>query len=145
MAQQAPWGFSRQECWSGLPCPPPEDIPNGGIESSLPHCRWILYRLSHQGSPHMPCQITAFLTLRIFKSLKCFIQSSLLLFFFFLAMLCRLWDLSPLTRAQTHDLLQWKHGVLTTGSPGMSHGSCALVLKTTSALYHQVPCRLTLG
>jgi len=26
-------GFlSRQECWSGLPCPPPGDLPNTGIE-----------------------------------------------------------------------------------------------------------------
>ena len=27
-----PWGFSRQEYWSGLPSPPPGDLPNGGIE-----------------------------------------------------------------------------------------------------------------
>ena len=26
------WRFSRQEYWSGLPCPPPEDLPNLGIE-----------------------------------------------------------------------------------------------------------------
>ena len=25
-------GFSRQEYWSGLPCPPPGDLPNLGIE-----------------------------------------------------------------------------------------------------------------
>ena len=25
-------GFSRQEIWSGLPCPPPGDLPNPGIE-----------------------------------------------------------------------------------------------------------------
>ena len=25
-------GFSRQEYWSGLPCPPPEDLPDPGIE-----------------------------------------------------------------------------------------------------------------
>ena len=25
-------GFSRQECWSGLPFPPPRDLPNPGIE-----------------------------------------------------------------------------------------------------------------
>ena len=25
-------GFSRQECWSGLPCPPPGDLPEPGIE-----------------------------------------------------------------------------------------------------------------
>ena len=33
--------------WSGLPCPPPGDLPNPG----LLHCRWILYCLSHQESP----------------------------------------------------------------------------------------------
>ena len=26
-------GFSRQEYWSGLPCPPPGDLPNSGIKS----------------------------------------------------------------------------------------------------------------
>ena len=25
-------GFSRQEHWSGLPCPPPGDLPNPGID-----------------------------------------------------------------------------------------------------------------
>ena len=25
--------FSKQECWSGLPCPPPGDLPNPGIKS----------------------------------------------------------------------------------------------------------------
>ena len=34
LAHQAPlsMGFSRQEYWSGLPCPPPWDLPNSGIE-----------------------------------------------------------------------------------------------------------------
>ena len=27
-----PWGFSRKEYWSGLPYPPPGDLPNPGIE-----------------------------------------------------------------------------------------------------------------
>ena len=27
-------GFSRQEYWSGLPCPPPGDLPKPGIEST---------------------------------------------------------------------------------------------------------------
>ena len=27
-----PWGFSRQEYWNGLPCSPPGDLPNSGIE-----------------------------------------------------------------------------------------------------------------
>jgi len=28
--------FSRQEYWSGLPCPPPGDLPNPGIEPKSP-------------------------------------------------------------------------------------------------------------
>ena len=34
VARQAPlsMGFSRQEYWSGLPCPPPGDLPYPGIE-----------------------------------------------------------------------------------------------------------------
>ena len=31
-----PWGFSRQEHWSGLPCPPPGDLPNPGIKPRSP-------------------------------------------------------------------------------------------------------------
>ena len=31
-----PWRFSRQEHWSGLPCPPPADLPNPGIEARSP-------------------------------------------------------------------------------------------------------------
>ena len=31
-----PWGFSRQESWSRLPCPPPEDHPNSGMEPRSP-------------------------------------------------------------------------------------------------------------
>ena len=27
-----PWGFSSQQYWSGLPCPPPGDLPNPGIK-----------------------------------------------------------------------------------------------------------------
>ena len=29
-------GFSRQECWNGLPCPPPGDLPDPGIEPVSP-------------------------------------------------------------------------------------------------------------
>ena len=31
-----PWGFSRQEYWTGLPCPPPGDLPNPRIEPRSP-------------------------------------------------------------------------------------------------------------
>ena len=40
VAHQAPLsvGFSRQEDWNGLPCPPPGDLPDPGIEpASLTH------------------------------------------------------------------------------------------------------------
>ena len=66
-AHQVPWskGFSRQEYWSGLPFPSPlgrntgvdnqsllQGIsPTQGLNPCLLHCRWILYRLNHQGSP----------------------------------------------------------------------------------------------
>ena len=38
VAHQAPlsMGFSRQECWSGLPFPTPWDLPNPGIEPGSP-------------------------------------------------------------------------------------------------------------
>ena len=37
-AREAPlsMGFSRQEYWSGLPCPPPGDLSNPGIEPISP-------------------------------------------------------------------------------------------------------------
>ena len=52
VADQAPlsMGFCRQEYWSGLPCPPPGDLPYLGSNLGLPHCRRRLYCLSHQGS-----------------------------------------------------------------------------------------------
>ena len=31
-----PLGFSRQEHWSGLPCPPPADLPKPGIKPGSP-------------------------------------------------------------------------------------------------------------
>ena len=31
-----PWGFFRQEHWSGLPYPPPGDLPDPGIEPTSP-------------------------------------------------------------------------------------------------------------
>ena len=38
VAYQAPlsMGFSRQEYWSGLPCPPPGDLPDPGVEPESP-------------------------------------------------------------------------------------------------------------
>ena len=49
---QAPlsMGFSRQEYFSGFPCPPPGDLPNPGIEPVSPVLRADSLPLSHQGS-----------------------------------------------------------------------------------------------
>ena len=48
-----PRGLSRQEYLSGLPCPPLGVFPTQGSNPGLLHCRWILYCLSHQGSPRI--------------------------------------------------------------------------------------------
>ena len=56
VARQVPlsMGFSRQESWSGLSCPPPGDLPNPGTESRSPvppALQADSLPLSHQGSP----------------------------------------------------------------------------------------------
>ena len=40
-------GFSRQEYWSGLLCPPPGDLPNPGIEPAFPSLQVDSLLLSH--------------------------------------------------------------------------------------------------
>ena len=42
-------GFPRQEYWSGLPFPPPEDLPDPGIEPMSPALQADSLPLSHQG------------------------------------------------------------------------------------------------
>ena len=49
-APQSVW-FPRQEYWSGLPCPPPGDLAEPGIESVSPALQVDTLPLSHQGSP----------------------------------------------------------------------------------------------
>ena len=43
--------FSRQEYWSGLPCPPPGDLPDPGIKPMFPASQADSLLLSHLGSP----------------------------------------------------------------------------------------------
>ena len=47
-------GFSRQENWSGLPCPSPGDLPDPGTEHGSPSLQadffFFFYHLSHWGS-----------------------------------------------------------------------------------------------
>ena len=49
-----PWGFFRQIHLRGLPCPPPEDLPEPGIESVSPALQVDSLPLSHQESPFIP-------------------------------------------------------------------------------------------
>ena len=53
VAHQAPlsMGYSRQEDWSGLPCPPPGDLSDPGIKPTSPALQVVLHHLNHQGSP----------------------------------------------------------------------------------------------
>ena len=44
-------GLSRQECWSGLPCPPPGDLPDLGIKPGSLAFQAESLPLSHWGSP----------------------------------------------------------------------------------------------
>ena len=48
-------GFSRQECWRGLPCPPPGDLPDAGIKPmspAPPALQEDSLLLSHWGGPY---------------------------------------------------------------------------------------------
>ena len=46
-------GFSRQQCWSGLPFPSPGDLPNPGIEPRSSSLQVDFFQLSHKGSPRI--------------------------------------------------------------------------------------------
>ena len=44
-------GFSRQEYWSGFPCPPPGDLPDQGLNPHFLHWQMDSLPLSHLESP----------------------------------------------------------------------------------------------
>ena len=56
VARQAPlsMGFSRQEYWSGLPCPPPWKLSDPEIEPESPALQADSLPVSHQGNPIPP-------------------------------------------------------------------------------------------
>ena len=55
VARQAPlsMGFSRQEYWSGLPCPPPGDLPDPGIEPASPVLAARFFATELPGKPSL--------------------------------------------------------------------------------------------
>ena len=74
VACQAPlsMGSSRQEYWSGLPCPPPEDLPDSGMEAaSLVSCNGmrVLYHQCHLGRPSLRYLIS-YLKLKKLRKVK---------------------------------------------------------------------------
>ena len=46
-----PWGFSRQEYWSRLSCPPPGEFPNPGIKPRSPTLQVDCLPADPQGKP----------------------------------------------------------------------------------------------
>ena len=56
IANQAPlsMGFSRQEYWSGLPFPPPGDLPDPGIELRSPALQADALTSEPPGKPKAP-------------------------------------------------------------------------------------------
>ena len=63
VAPQAPlsMGFSRQEYWNGLPCPPPRDLPNTGIKPCLLHWQVESLTLVPPGKPGISGQTSELL------------------------------------------------------------------------------------
>ena len=62
VAGQAPLstGFSRQEYWSGLPCPPPGDLLNPGIEPTYATLTGKFLTTEPPGKPHYYYYTTVF-------------------------------------------------------------------------------------
>ena len=74
-----PWGFSRQESWSGLPRPPPGALPDPGMEPVLCLCTCRRALEQRLGSPRGAsinetgrCCRSAFSALRRGHTLPCF-------------------------------------------------------------------------
>ena len=50
-----PWGFSRQEYWSGLSCPPPGDLPKPGIKGRSLTLQAVSLPAELPGKPSFHC------------------------------------------------------------------------------------------
>ena len=53
-----PWGFSRPECWGGLPGPPPGDLPHPGIKPRSRALQANSLPSEPPGEPSTPCVVT---------------------------------------------------------------------------------------
>ena len=108
MAFQAPLSmrFSKQEYWSGLPFPSPDNLPNPGIEgmsltSPAAALAGRFFTTSTTWEAQKPSLETSFnFCFHVFKLYFC------IYFSFLLALLCGMQDLSSLTRHWT--LCPWR-------------------------------------
>ena len=65
--QAPPWvGFSKQEYWSGLPCPPPGNLPNPGIEPRSPTLQADSLPSEPPGKPAINIQNTIYYNLHTY-------------------------------------------------------------------------------
>ena len=68
-----PWGFSRQDYWSGLPCLPPRDLPNPGIKPRSPTLQADSLPAELPGKPHVSLSSTLIHSIHsIYRSLFSF-------------------------------------------------------------------------
>ena len=65
VACQAPlsMGFFRQEYWNGLPCPPPEDLPDPGIKAMSPLLTGEFFSTEPPGKPRYVNDLTKIISL----------------------------------------------------------------------------------
>ena len=83
VACQAPlsMGLSRQEYWSGLPFPPPGDLPNQGNEPRFPTLQGNSLPAEPPGKPCFPQYCTSFNSIQGFPFLHILANSCFLLSF----------------------------------------------------------------
>ena len=108
-------GFSRQEYWSGQPCPSPGDLPGPGIEPGSPELQADSLPSEPPGEPqgHYPEWEKVSLRKVTYSMIPCIWHWEGLL----CSVACG--SLFPNQGLNPHPL-HWKHGILTTGLPGRS-------------------------
>ena len=74
-------GFSRQKYWNGLPCPPPGNLPDPGIELASPALAGRFFTTELPGKPvseYTLSKISAFfilITVQLINFLKMFLNT----------------------------------------------------------------------
>ena len=67
-------GFFRRKYWSGLPCPPPRDLPDPGIEATSPASPVLQTDsslMSHQESPFLMMRLELYILARKIREVQC--------------------------------------------------------------------------